>query len=346
LGDSPLPRGHSIAEELGGLQPDQALRQLSSHYALVWYLRAAAELRIADAFEDAEPLSCEAIAARIGAHAPTLYRLLRALASYDVFTEFRPNVFALTPLAECLRSEAREFGSAGLLFLTSPHRVASYRALAETVRAGRPPERDYWAAVQNDPEYAAVFDAYQASGTLANVPAFLAAYDYSGFRTIVDVGGGDGTLLAAILEAAPEARGILFDQPEVVARAATQVSEGLRQRLTFTGGDFFNTVPSGAEAYLLKFILHDWNDEACLRILRACRAATPRGAKLLVFEVLLPSEPGNQRFGAKTGDLTMLLNNDGRERTLDEYRALLAAAGFKLLRAIPTSGAFSILEAI
>ncbi|MBV8086342.1 MAG: methyltransferase [Chloroflexi bacterium] len=319
---------------------------MTGYYTLVWYLRAAAELRIADAFRGDETLTCEDIAARIGAHAPTLYRLLRALASYDVFTEVRSGVFALTPVAECLRSDSREFGSAGLLFVTSPHRVASYRALAATVRIGTAPERDYWAAVQDDPEYAAVFDAYQASVTLANVPAFLAAYDYSPFRSIVDVGGGDGTLLNALLEAVPNARGILFDQPPVVARAAGQAPESLLERLTFTGGDFFETVPAGADAYLLKYILHDWNDEACLRILRACRAAAPPGAKLLIFEVLLPSESGNERSGAKTGDLTMLLNNDGRERTLAEYRALLGVAGFELQRAVPTSGTFSILEAI
>jgi hypothetical protein len=171
------------------------------------------------------------------------------------------------------------------------------------------------------------------------------AYDFSPFQTIVDVGGSYGTLLAAILRSNPAARGILFDQPHVVAAAGEQlVAAGVAERCTTVGGDFFVEVPGGGDAYLLAQILHDWDDERSVAILRQCRRAMPAHGKLLVIELVLP--PGEEPFFGKWLDLHMLVLLGARERTATEYEVLFRATGFALARVVPTAAGPSIVEAI
>jgi hypothetical protein len=216
--------------------------------------------------------------------------------------------------------------------------------LLDTVRTGEPAFRragrtDPFEGMAADPVMAAIFDEAMADWTRQVAAAAAAAYDFAAFRTIVDVGGGNGTLLAGILRATAGPRGIVFDLPHVAARAQTQLAAlGLTDRCTTVGGDFFEDVPGGGDAYLLKHVIHDWNDERALEILKTCRRAMTPEAKLLVLEGVYPpridASPASR--GAAANDVNMLVCTGGRQRSEPEFRALYEAAGFTLTRFVPT----------
>ncbi len=196
------------------------------------------------------------------------------------------------------------------------------------------------------PGDAAVFDAAMTSASSSEIPAILAAYDFSGFHSIVDVGGGRGALLRAVLAAYPKMRGILFDRPEVVAGARSAIeADGIADRVEIAGGDFFQAVPGDADAYVLKSVIHDWGDAQGIEILNRCREAMPKAGRILVIDPLVPA--GDQPSPNKLLDLLMLAvmgSGGGRERTEAEFRELFEAAGFRLARVIPTRSRMSILE--
>jgi hypothetical protein len=266
-----------------------------------------------------------------------------------VFVEEEDGRFALTPMAAAL---GREAGPLWLQVLVLGHDT-SWRAaggLLHTVRTGEPAFThvhgvDFFAYYRQHPDEGARFDQLMAAATAPQARAVAAAYDFAPFGTIVDVGGGQGALLLAILATSPRPRGIVFDQP-VVAEGARQViaAAGLADRCEAVGGDFFAGVPAGGDVYLLKYILHDWDDARCVAILRHCRRAMRDDGRLLVVEQLIP--PGNAPSFAKTIDISMLINLTGRERPEAEYKTLLAAAGFRLTRAAPAQGELHILEGI
>ena len=224
----------------------------------------------------------------------------------------------------------------------------SWGSLSHAVRTGETAFEhvhgvDFFGFYRQHPEEQALFDQLMAAQTAPVAPAVAGAYDFSRLGTVVDVGGGQGALALGLLEAHPHLRGVVFDQPAVAAGAREAIAAaGLSGRCEAVGGDFFATVPGGGNAYLLKFILHDWDDARSIAILRACRRAMPPAGRLLVVEALVPR--GNAPSFAKSQDVHMLTNLGGRERTEAEYRALYAAAGFDHTRTIPALGELHVIE--
>lgn len=327
------------------IPPAAQVLNIASGYWLSRALDAAVHLRIADLLHDG-PKSSEELAAAAKAHPDALYRALRALASIGIFEETAPRVFAQTPLSETLRDTP---GSARAMtvFLGNSTHWKIFEHMLYSVQTGQPAfDRvfgmrpfDY---LTQHPDDAREFDEAMTSHSAMANAAIVEAYDFSSFRTIMDIGGGNGGLLAAILGRYPQPRGILFDLPHVIAHAREKglLPEG---RAEMAGGSFFEHVPGGADAYMFKHIIHDWDPASCHRILQTCRRAMSPGSKLLLLEMVVP--PGNQPSFAKILDLEMLVFPGGQERTEEEYRSLLAGAGFCLHRIVPTHSPVSIIEA-
>jgi hypothetical protein len=311
-------------------------------------LAVAARLGVADLVADGpRPATDLAVATRTDA--PSLRRLLRALASVGVFTENPPGAFGLTPMAALLRTGTADSMRA-LALMYSGEQYRAWGDLLHSVRTGTTAFEhgfgtDYFGYLARHPEADRVFNEAMIGWTAQVAGAVVEAYDFSGLQTVVDVGGGYGTLLTTVLRANPAARGVLFDRPHVAAAAGERLAAaGLEQRCTALGGDFFVEVPAGGDAYVLAQVLHDWDDERCLTILERCRRAMPAHARLLVVELVLP--PGEEPSFGKWLDLHMLVMLGARERTAAEYRALLRAAGFEPLRVVPTPAGPSVMEAV
>ena len=310
-------------------------------------LSVAARLGLADLLADG-PQSCDELARSTGTHAPSLLRVMRALASLGVFTEVEAGRFGLTPLSACLRSDAPGSFRIVPIYL-GDELYRTFGELLHGVETGeRPFDRIYGATyfeyLAEHADAAQVFNgAMTALGAAAENPAVAAAYDFSGVGTVVDVGGGHGALLASILLANSGVKGVLFDQPAVVESARAQIeSAGIGGRCTLVAGDFFEAVPAGGDVYVLKRIIHDWDDERSVAILKRCRRAMAGGGKLLVVEDLL--SPGDEPSLSKLVDVVMMTILPGRERTVDEYRTLLRTAGFDLSRIVPTASSKSVIE--
>ena len=282
-------------------------------------------------------------------HPGALYRVLRALAAAGVFYEDDDRRFTLTELGDLLRSEAP--GSVGpwAAFNARPYMWQAWGDLLHSVRTGENAFAHVhgaavWEYRAQHPEESAIFDRAMTGNTRRSNQAVVDAYDFGRFNTIVDVGGGQGVMLAAILEAHPHVHGILFDQPHVVATADQALRDrGVAERIRIEGGDFFAAVPKGGDAYVLRFIIHDWPDAECVRILRKIRAVVPPDGRVLVVENLVP--PPNEGLDVKLLDLQMLVAPGGQERTLDEYEGLFADSGLRLVAATPTAGGLSVIEA-
>ena len=312
-------------------------------------IHVAATLGIADLLENG-PRSVEELAEATGTHAPTLYRLLRALTSVGVFAEETDGRFGSTPLAEYLRTDTPDSLRAWAMQVGQQYFWTSWGHLLHSVRTGKPafPElygTTAWEYRAAHPEEDAVFNAAMTNLSAGVVEAVLQSYDFSDIGVLVDVGGGEGTLLAAILAANPALHGILFDQPHVVATAGDLLERAsVADRCEVVDGSFFDAVPGGANAYLLKSIIHDWDDASAVRILRTCRTAMVNSAKLLLVELVI--QPGAGPNPATFMDLNMLVMLGGRERTAEDFGSLYAEAGFRLTNVIPTRSAFSIIEGV
>jgi hypothetical protein len=316
-----------------------------------WVSRAiyvAAKLRIADLLADG-PRSAEDLAAAVGVTPRPLYRVLRALAGVGVFAREADGRFCLNPLAEPLR-EGRPDSLRAFAVMNGEEQDRCWDDLFETVRTGetafdRLYGRPVFAYLGEHPEQAKIFDAAMTGFSCRAMQSVLDAYDLSEVGTLADVGGGLGTNLAAALGRYPAMRGLLFDQPHVVERARHVLeAAGVAGRCVVKGGDFFETAPGGADAYLLGHIIHDWDDAKAGLILDNLRRAMPAGAKLLLVEHVLPEGDGAS-FG-KLLDVHMMLVTGGAERTAAEYRQLLAAHGFRLTRVVPTAGDISVVEGV
>jgi hypothetical protein len=300
-------------------------------------LYAAAELGIGDLLA-AGPRTSQDLAQATGAHPRALHRLLRALAAMEVLVE-EDDRFRLTAVGEELRSD-RQGGSVRFFGYETNWMV--WGSFLHSVMTG---ERAFdhvhgmrnWDYYRTHPDAAARFDAAMRAMTSGWAPAIARAYDFSRFAVVVDVGGGDGTLLAEIIRRHPSARGVLFDRPDVVERAQ-------QPRLEKVGGSFLEKVPEGGDAYVMKSVIHDWPDEEAVAILRKCREAMTSAARLLVIERVLPARATPDHLEAFLGDVNMLAGPGGRERTEAEFRELLAAGGFWLERVVPTGTAMSVLE--
>jgi hypothetical protein len=327
--------------------PALDLIRLVNGYQISQAIHVAASLGIADHLAAGKRTSDD-IAAATGTHAPTLYRLLRALAAAGVFHEGPDRRFTLTPMGECLRSDASVPVGPWATLIGRPFEWTPWAHLLHSVRTGENAFRHVHGSGNFDylsrhPEEQAIFDRAMSAISRRLSPAVLAAYDFSLFHRVVDVGGGTGTLLADILAAHPHLRGVLFDQPHVVERARPVLeAAGVADRCEIIGGNFFESVPEGGDAYLLKFIVHDWDDAASTAILRACRRAMGPEAKLLVLERLVG--PPNEGADTKFTDLIMLVEPGGLERTIAEFEFLFAAAGFSLASVVPTATPLNVIE--
>jgi hypothetical protein len=312
-------------------------------------IAAAAELGVADALAKA-PLSIDELAAAVDADPDTLGRLLRALISRGIFRQLRDGRYDLTPIADTLRSDADVSMAAMARWAGSPEHREHWSHFADAVRTGRAviPEmrgKPAFEYLADEPELGATFNDAMTSASELSIAPVIAAYDFSPYPTIVDVGGGHGRLLAAILAATPAARGVLFDLPQVVAGAPTLLREHhAHDRVRIVEGSFFERVPEDGDAYVLKNVIHDWPDDDAVHILRNVRAAARTGKRVLLVELVISNH--DREFLGKWLDLEMLVAAAARERTAAEYGRLLNRAGFQMTRVVETASPFSIVEAI
>ena len=328
----------------GDPAPRAALLQMVFGYMASQVIHVAARLGVADHLQDGAKTS-EELATATGTHAPSLRRLLRALTCVGVLVEADPGLFALTPLGASLRSEAPDSARSLAMLFCDDSVWRSWGDLYHSVKTGETAfERivgmgsfEYFA---RNPELSATFNEAMAEDTRNVAPGVVAGYDFSLFGTLVDVGGGSGTLIAAILKATPGLRGILFDTPAGIRAAPRNLNDSeIAYRCRVVAGDFFESVPGGGDAYILKSVIHDWNDERAADILRNCRGAMPRHGRLLLVEPVLPARVESAEItGVVMSDLNMLVCAGGRERTETEFRELFAATGFEVTGITPTLG--------
>jgi hypothetical protein len=326
----------------------RALRSLVNGFMTSQALHAFCQLGLADRI-GAGRCSAEELAQATGANPRPLYRLLSALAAQGILDEDGHRAFALTPLGDGLRSDAIASLAGWTTLIGTENFWLNWGQLIDSVKTGETGWRrrhgvDAWTYREEHPEESAIFDRAMVSLTAAEAETVSAGYDFSRFPTIVDVGGGHGGLLAAILARNPTAMGVLFDQPHVVDKAAGLLrAAGVQDRCRTVSGSFFEAVPEGGDAYILKSVIHDWYEPEARAILETCRRAMAETAVLLLVERVL--DPPNQGLDTKLSDLNMLVGPGGMERTREEYADLLGGAGFRLLGAASTGGPFSVLEA-
>jgi hypothetical protein len=320
------------------IPPQLAMFRLATGYYYSCAIYAVVRLRIADLMATGLR-HFEALAHETGCNAPALRRVLRLLITAGVFTEDDAGTFSLTALGDCLREGVPgSMRSAALLWGGETQK--SWIDLEKCIRTGEPVSADPFARIESDPEFAANFDQAMAEFTRQTAIAVAAAYDFSQIHVLVDIGGGNGALLAGILQANPHMRGVLFDRPPVIARAKPP------DRCEAVAGDFFESVPSGGDAYIIKHVIHDWNDEKAEAILKSCRRAMRPYARLLLVEGLYPAriDTSDGSRGAASNDVNMLVATGGRQRTENEFRSLFTASGFELTRIIPTKARVFVLE--
>jgi hypothetical protein len=331
------------------LPPHLQLIQMGRAHVVSRTVYAAAKLGLADQLAT-EPKSAAELAGPMRVHAPSLHRLMRTLASLGILTEQTGQRFALTNLGEALKTGAPGSARSSLLFSGSPWSQSGWDNVIYSIETGNTGFEkaqgvslfDYLA---EHPEDASLFSEMMVGLHSQEPPAVAAAYDFSIFKTVVDVGGASGNMLSAVLVHHSGPRGILFDRPHVVHDAPSLLAgKGVSERVTIEPGDFFTSVPTDADAYILSHIIHDWNEDQCLTILGHVRKAMNPAGRLLIVEMVLP--PGDTPHPGKMLDMAMLVQTGGQERTAAEYRILLSKAGFHLAQVVPTNSAASIMEAV
>jgi SAM-dependent methyltransferase len=316
-----------------------------------WISRAVyviAKLGIPDLLKSGPKTAAE-LAQATKTHAPSLFRIMRALASVGIVTSATDGRFAQTPVSETLVTDApgslRWFAVSEL----GQEHYPAWGNLMHSVKTGDIAFDnffgvDIWKYFAQNPDDAAVFNDSMSSVTAAANEAINKLYDFSGFGTIVDVGGGHGGLITSILKSNPQVKGVLFDAPQVIDGARPKLEEaGVADRCETVAGDFFKSVPAGGDAYVMKWIIHDWDDEKAITILKNCRTQMKPNGRLILVDCVVP-ETDEPHF-SKFIDLNMLVMTGGKERTAKEFEKLLASAGFKLRRVIPTELPTSIVEA-
>jgi hypothetical protein len=326
-----------------------SLLRFATGYRISQMLYVAARLGIADLLASG-PKSAEELALLCDAHAPSLYRALRTLASVGFFAQQDDGRFCMTALAEPLRSDVTGSLHGYVIMQGEPWMWNAWSLALHSVRTGEPAFNrlhgtNIFGFLDQNPAAAAVFNAGMTGRAASADVAIAANHDFSGVRTIVDVGGGHGLMLAAILQAWPDMRGTLLDRPAVADGARTRIAAaGLTDRCQVVGGDFFESVPAGADCYVLANVIHDWDDDHAIAILQTCHAAMEPGSRVLIVEAILPA--GNEPHPGKIGDVQMLVITGGQERTELEFRSLLTSSGFTPTRVLPTASPVSIVEGV
>jgi len=332
------------------IPPDAQLMQLVSGAFVSAAIYAAAKLGIADLLADG-PKTAAKLAEETEMDERSLYRLLRSLASVGVFSEVESKTFTNTPMTETLRSDAPRSTRDLTIWMGEPEHWKVYGNLLYSVKTGKPA----WDHVHGEPVFPYLFNTNKELGEIFNramtsyshqsIGPVLEAYDFSGAKTIADIAGGYGHLLAAVLAANPTATGVLFDLPQVLEGAPQMLdSYGVTDRVELVAGDFTTEIPVKADIYMLKHIIHDWYDDKNQTILRNIRSNMPDDGKVLIIETVVPE--GNEPHFSKIIDLEMLMAPGGIERTPTEFEKLLADSGFRMTRIIPTKGLMGIVEAV
>lgn len=330
------------------LPPEAILLPIIGGAIMTQAVGVAARLNIADLLKEGEKSITE-LARLTSSHERSLYRVLRSLAGSGIFQEIALKTFANTPVSELLRADAPNSMRNTAIFLADPWHYNVWGEMPHSVRTGEAVWKkthgaDVFDWLAENPAEAELFNNAMTDFSAGAAPAVIEAYDFSGFKTLADIAGGHGILLAQILKANPDLKGILFDTTEVIAGAASLLEkENVSGRVEMVTGDFFAEVPS-ADAYIMKHIIHDWDDRRAVLILKNIRRAMTGDGKVLLVESVVP--PGNDPHPSKLFDLEMLTATGGTERTEAEYGELFTAAGFRLTRVIPTKSPFSIIEAI
>jgi ubiquinone/menaquinone biosynthesis C-methylase UbiE len=336
-----------MARAMSEATPQQVMQQMITGFWISRAIYSAAKYGLADLLKD-QARTVDELAAASGTQPASLYRLLRALASVGIFAEDGDGRFRSTPLAATLESDApgslRYFAMAEL----GQEHYSAWEEFPYSLETGDIAfvhrfGKEVWAYYAEHSDHAEVFNNAMTKVTELVNASVLDSYPFTRFRRVVDVGGGHGELLISILKTSPEARGVLFDSPQVIAGAKRIAEVGLTARCELVAGDFFHSVPLDGDAYVLKWIIHDWNDEHCVTILKNIRRSIARNGVVLIVDAVIPN--GNEPFFGKLMDLNMLVMTGGRERTEEEFKQLLAAAGFRLLRIVPTLSGFSVIEA-
>jgi hypothetical protein len=312
---------------------------------------AASRLQIPDLVA-AGPKTADELAVSTGMHGPSLRRMLRALTAWSFFAEQPDGRFGATPLSDTFRSDKP--GLRNMAIMLSEEGYQAWGELMFTLRTGKPAYehlygKSHFERLAEEPEMSANFNAAMVELSTRVAQSFVEAYDFGGVRTAVDVGGGNGALLLAVLQAQTQMRGVLFDLAQGLAGAQEKlVAAGVADRVMLQEGSFFEAVPSGGDLYMLKSIVHDWDDERALAILQTCRRAMSAQARLVLLERKLPERIENPDDALLTvmGDVHMMVVLGGKERTTDEYRELLAQAGLSMTGEIPTSSGFAAVEAV
>ncbi|MGH7894844.1 MAG: methyltransferase, partial [Candidatus Binatia bacterium] len=327
------------------------ISQMVTSYWVPQAIYVAATLGVPDVLAGGPRQSAD-VARTVGAHPDALHRLLRALVVLELCTQTDDGAFALTPLGGCLRSDTSDSVRAWVLLVAGDVVWQSWGRLIDCVRTGDSVPKQGGVGVFDgivaNPETAAIFNQSMVQLTRHLAPAIAAAYDFSGIRTIVDIGGGYGALLPPILKANPDMRGMVFDLPHCRDGALRLFEKtGIAARCEFVAGSFFDDTPPKADAYTVKSVIHDWDDERSRALLRNVRKAMPAGARLLVVEPIVPERTGSSPLDVMlaSSDLNMMVVTGGRERTEAEFRELIHSAGFRVERIVPTPAAMSVIEA-
>jgi SAM-dependent methyltransferase len=329
--------------------PPIAMLQLISGFWIARGIYITAKLGLADLVKDGRKTAAE-LAAATGTHAPSLFRVLRALASVGIFTQDGEDRFGDTPLLQTLRRDVPGSLRAFAMTELGEEHYPAWGELLHSVQTGgiafdHAFGMDVWKYFAQHPDNAKAFNDAMSGMTAQANEALHRAYDFAGIKKLIDIGGGHGGLITSILRRNPEMRGILFDSPQVIegAQEVVQTSD-VADRCEVVGGNFFEAVPDGADAHILKWIIHDWNDEQSVTILKNAHRALAENGKLILVEAVVPSDSG-PHF-AKFIDLNMLVMTGGRERTEAEFRKLYERAGFRLTRVVPTESPFSVIEGV
>lgn len=322
------------------MQRSNIVLDMLSSYKNAAMAYVAAKLNIAD-FLSEGPRSSEELAALMGVNANALRRVMRGLVNRKILFEEKPGYFGLTSAGECLRSNTED-DTHGIALHIGELLYNTWGSLLYSVKTGKPAFEHihgmkWFEYLKNNPQNAQIFNRGMTNNTLQVAPAFLEAYDFSDISVIADIGGGQGILLSTLLEKYPKLTGILFDSEEVIQEVTA------RDRCQLVAGSFFETVPEGCDAYMLKSIIHDWSDDEAVQILRNCRKAMHQKSRLLLIEPIMPEQVDEFSLAVEL-DLGMLLVLNGRERTLLEFKNLYAEAGFELTKVIPFKEPFSIIE--
>lgn len=324
------------------------LRRMLSGGQVAQVICVAARLGLSDLLAERSRTVGE-LAEATSTHEPSLRRLMRALEALGLYERDADERFLNTALGSALRTGALGGAAEWARQAGRPYVWNTWSRLFESIHTGQNTftavhGMSIWQWREEHAEDRQAFDAAMVGITRAVIDSVVAAYDFSRFGTVVDIGGGHGALLGAVLATYPSVRGVLFDQPTALRGAQELMAEvGVAERCELVGGDFFESVPSGVDAYVLKSVIHDWEDEESIAILRTCRQAAAPGASLLLVEQLL--DRATNPLGVALADINMFVLPGGRERTSDEYGALLAAAGWSLTRIVPTTTDFSVVEA-